>query len=156
MTSATTSYRGVVLLAICCLSWISVVSAHEKFNITASARAAQTGVLVHFALKNVGDSPLQILRSDLPWDPHSTGLVVYWGRGGLGHSLDRWYTVQDTPGVEVTVLPGAEISGDMDLSLYFPDLKKIHDFSDLVIFWVYRPPSSKQQPQFGGMLLVSP
>jgi len=157
MISDTTSFRAVVFLILGFFGLVSFAEAEQSISIAASARLTQTKhVLVHFVLKNNADAPIQIRQSELPWDSHATGVVAYLGRGGLGHTLHRWYTVQDTGPNRVTVQPKAEVSGDMDLNLSYPDLEKVQDFGDLVLFWVYRPQSSEQQPQFGGMLLVSP
>jgi hypothetical protein len=155
MTLATIFSRACFLCSLFCL--VEIAHANENVDVDASIIVGEKrDISIRYTFKNVGNSEIEILRSDLPWDPLAAVLVVYYGRGGLGQTLLRGNPIHDTGYEEIKIAAHGEISGDIDLNLYFSQLKKVKDLSDVIVFWSYdaKIQGDSEVRKFGGKLLV--
>ena len=108
---------------------------------------------LHITLKSLADAEVKIPRGQLPWKSnHSLSLVAVIANG---QCLNRDMPVSDPLLDEISIGPGASLSGDIDLERLFPDIQKILDTWDVHLFWAYEAPDALHLPHWsGGWILV--
>lgn len=147
--------------ALAALLLIHLTAAHAADRSSLAVEA--TGVTAtggHFALNmsvwNCTAHDITVDYMNLPWGQDTVGLVLYKG-AGMGDVLTRGYPIEDSISRDVVVRAGQSISGDINLDLKFPQLLKIKDLSDVVVFWVYDGTKTRlpSMGTVGGMVLLT-
>lgn len=103
---------------------------------------------------NCSNKALTMDITNLPWGGWLTkGLVIY--HAFSGKTLQPVFPVEDFPETPYVIPAGGSVTGQIALNSYFPDLAKVKDGRDFVVFWVYQPRGEKGAPvgkKFGGMV----
>lgn len=108
-----------------------------SLSITADAKKSESGEIeIHFTLRNISKKPLSIFTTLLPWEFHSSTILIFRTSEGDLHEADRVSFGSLTPG-EITVNPGESIEGKTNLNEMFPDLLKFLNKGSGLLFWSY-------------------
>ena len=103
---------------------------------------------------NCSDKPLNMDLFNLPWGGSlGRGLVIY--QTYTQEVLRQVQPIEDFPERYYEIPPGKSVTGKIALDWYFPDLTKMKDVHNFVVFWVYQPLGQKGEPvgkKFGGMV----
>ena len=127
---------------------------YAKLQTTASGNSE-----VLFSIKNRSKEAIKLTDGELPWsDSFNTVILAVNTSGRVLKERNRFRDpiVQEI----VTLKPGGELSGKVDLNGRFPNFEEERRKNRLIIFWTYSPDSQVVQKQaenlrFGGWLAVS-
>jgi hypothetical protein len=92
-------------------------------------------------------------RSELPWgNRYSIVLVATTLQGA---PLEKFYPIDDPMPDEISVPPGATLTGEINLENNIPDLARLTKASDVHLFWAYESPKELNLPRWsGGWILI--
>lgn len=106
-------------------------------------------------LTNASDAPLVLYRHSLPWVGNSSILLLAVKADRLGTVLEKKLPVDDPGPEQVTIAPGATMSGTISLSDRFPDFDNAIRDRDVIAFWSYEctPVQGPPLPRVSGAVL---
>jgi hypothetical protein len=91
---------------------------------------------LRFSVQSLGQEPVRLYTSDLPWGNVSSTVLVAVTVGG--QRLAREAPIDD-PDVATTQLqPGDTVTGVVDLRKAFPRLADLAATEEVLVFWSYR------------------
>ncbi len=94
-----------------------------------------------------------ILKSRLPWS-WRYGMVLVAVKPN-GDCLEMELPIEDPPGEKITVVPGAALTGEVDLSRIIANFSQVTKQSDVHVFWAYQSPEELHIAHwFGGWVLI--
>lgn len=112
--------------------------------------------IVRVRLLNASREPLRIYEDFLPWRKRYSIAVFAVPTQSGARFLQAVYPVDDFGSGKITLAPGREYTGEIDLAERFPDLKRVLSTDDVFAFWTYELKTVDRKSlgrQFGGLLL---
>lgn len=113
----------------------------------------QKSLYLRVTLRSRAETSVTFYQERLPWGNRYSILLV--AVSSDGQCLQQIFPIDDPRMEKVTFVPGAYLSGDIDLGDFFKDLKGALRKSDVNLFWAYEAPAELQIAHHsGGWILI--
>ncbi len=118
--------------------------------------------LIQISLKNISTKQIYVFSGDLPWSSTVGGVqLIGVAAKRVDEPLRKVYLVVNPVGW-VSLMPGEEIKGQIEVGDVFPELSNAKRLDDILLFWthdwvVYKEPDPRKEfakGRFGGMLVL--
>lgn len=122
--------------------------AEEPVRITVQvSKLCETNVLLTLEMRNAGSNDVVIPFCYLPWDRYAMTLAVV-ETDTYSTALKQELTVADpVTGTPWKITKGQKLVGSIDLTDRFPDLAKVLERNDVIVFWSYTLPGDTGRTQ---------
>jgi hypothetical protein len=131
----------------------------EALSIIAEPRKSPAGgYRIHFSLRNISPNRVTIFTSQLPWDIyHSSANFILRTDSGALFEFKEY-----TPGFpaigDVLIEPSETIEGTVEVSALFPQISKLLEAGDAILYWSYwvelNPEVVSNGRLYGGALVL--
>ena len=119
--------------------------------LNASAKLAD-GFQLEFTVTWTGKEELRLPEADLPWGTVNSTVIV--AVTAAGEVLPRELPIDD-PGPGIAVLRrGIPSQGRVQLLRLYPQLKRLSNQTEVIVFWSYRPRGIAKIRRMGGWVRV--
>lgn len=143
------SSNAVITLVAALLTACASPPSHDQSNplkITISPEGkTASNRLIKMSITNTGRFPLAVDARDVPWRVKLSMTIVLLP-GPNAKPLEESYDIEDS--IETfAILPGASISGIVDLNYRFSGLQSANQTNDIIGFWSYQPQAINHSAQ---------
>ena len=112
------------------------LSAGTKTHISVSAKATSIGI--EFTVTNTSTETISLQCGDLPSDTCQSIILDAFVLRPFGERLTPIHLLGDPGLMECKLAPGERISGVRKFSNDFEQFAKMHEKSDIILFWYYK------------------
>ncbi len=131
-----------VLLAVMAMALSVANAAGQDGSLDVQAKPAvlsPSRIALEFTLRNSGTVPLDFFASDLPWGIQHSFMLVPVTNDPEARRIAEALYVDDPRQGQVTIRPGDQLSGIVDLSRRFPSLAELLKTREVIVFWSFQP-----------------
>jgi hypothetical protein len=103
------------------------------------ASLSPSRIKLEFTLRNSGSVPLEFFASDLPWGTRHSLMLVPVTNDPEARRIEEVLYIDDPKPGQVTIKPGEQSSGTVDLLRRLPSLPKFLKTREVIMFWSFQP-----------------
>jgi hypothetical protein len=137
--SSSKAFPLFLALACLALSALSRAAGGPVIEVRAELLTPPDKAALRFTLVNSGTAPIDLDTGYLPWGVRYSLVLAACPAAIEVTCLSQAMHIEDPVPGKVTLEPGEEISGDIDLFYKIPSLPKLLKKQDAIVFWSYEP-----------------